>query len=186
MSVSMQITKDDNLSEMDMRGRHFLDKIIVLSKGAAVDFRCEKPWVCVSIATYKDFARINAHWRIALLQMAFPDIDLPRKGFDPFTEDQANEVLDFTEMYWKVAEVVMLHCEAGISRSAAIGAALHKIYVGGDNDQYWKWYRPNARVYSEMLKAAVKRGLWDPQKDPDRPHSVRETADPATTNLFGD
>ncbi len=180
----MLIHKDDDLAEVEISGRRFIGKNLVLSVSLAREFQCEKPWSAISVATYKDFAHIDGKYRISLLQLAFPDMDLPRKGWDPFSCEQAREVFDFTEKYWNISEVFMIHCEAGISRSAAIAAALHKVYIGGDNNKYWKIYRPNALVYSTLLKVAVERNLWDSTADPDTPHSTRETADPAPTHLF--
>lgn len=74
-----------------------------------------------------------------------------------FTEAQlsqpedAKQVMDLVEAHPE-AEHILVHCTAGISRSSAVAAALHKILNGSDEAIFNnKRYRPNMRVYRMML-----------------------------------
>lgn len=49
---------------------------------------------------------------------------------------------------------IVVHCSAGKSRSAAVGAALHKIFNGDDSIIFKDpRYFPNMRVYRMLLEA---------------------------------
>jgi len=72
--------------------------------------------------------------------------------YKPMTDEQAKQIIDFVEAHRKEIEVIVVHCEAGISRSAGVAAALSKIIEGKD-DFFFKKYIPNTLVYSKILKA---------------------------------
>ena len=55
-------------------------------------------------------------------------------------------------------ETCLVHCTAGISRSSAVAAALHKIFNGSDEAIFGKRrYRPNMRVYRMVLEEWYSR-----------------------------
>jgi len=54
--------------------------------------------------------------------------------------------------------MIICHCEAGISRSAGVAAALSKLLTG-DDEFYFKRYRPNSVVYKHVLKEAAELEL---------------------------
>jgi predicted protein tyrosine phosphatase len=47
-------------------------------------------------------------------------------------------------------ENFIVHCDAGHSRSPAVAAAISKAF-GEDDSMYFKRYRPNMRVYRNLL-----------------------------------
>lgn len=50
------------------------------------------------------------------------------------------------------AKQIVVHCRAGVSRSAAVAAALHKVLNGSDEPIFGsRRYRPNMRVYRMLL-----------------------------------
>lgn len=65
-----------------------------------------------------------------------------------FSYVNAKEIIDF----WNEinSDLLIVHCEAGVSRSPAIAAALSKINEEDDNF-YFKNYRPNSLVYRTIL-----------------------------------
>lgn len=99
---------------------------------------------------------------------AFPDIDLDdenilqitRLKFDDadvgpanlFSKDQAHMVLDHATRANECKCKLICQCEAGISRSAAVAAAISLIYNGTDA---WVFqdpkYCPNMHVYRTIL-----------------------------------
>jgi predicted protein tyrosine phosphatase len=50
-------------------------------------------------------------------------------------------------------DVVIVHCGAGVSRSAGLAAALAKWYNGSDLEFFKPPYAPNMLVYRTMLEA---------------------------------
>jgi protein-tyrosine phosphatase len=51
-------------------------------------------------------------------------------------------------------ERIIVHCDAGVSRSAAVGAALARAFSGDDAEFFAGRYRPNVRVYRTLLETA--------------------------------
>jgi len=53
-----------------------LEEVHILSRLEATEFRCARPWGCISISTESDdFARISESNRVDLLQIAFADLE---------------------------------------------------------------------------------------------------------------
>jgi len=66
----------------------------------------------------------------------------------------ARRIIEFVDKHIKTNDVdyILIHCWAGISRSAAVAAALHKFYSGSDMIIFKsKLYSPNMLVYRVML-----------------------------------
>ena len=55
-----------------------------------------------------------------VLTIAFDDIDVPDEGLSVFTQKQAAQVIAFLNRN-RFAPAILIHCFAGMSRSAAIG-----------------------------------------------------------------
>jgi predicted protein tyrosine phosphatase len=112
-------------------------------------FRCDRPWAAISITTEGDFPVLSEDNRQGLLQLAFADTaDSDRP--DAFTTDLATELLDFVSAVWDRGEVLLIHCEAGLSRSPGVAAALSRIYY--DDDGPWFEYDfPNTLVYQLLV-----------------------------------
>jgi len=148
-------------------------KIEVRSKRLAREFIGEEPWAAISITTYPtEFAKLNGTKRLGLLQLVFADVnreeDVERINVlvhatevtSFFNKDHAAKIINFVkEMKAKEIELFLVHCEAGISRSPAIAAALHKIFVDKDDMYYFKRYQPNSHVYKTILEYAFENNL---------------------------
>jgi predicted protein tyrosine phosphatase len=72
-----------------------------------------------------------------------------------FTDENAKQILDFVEKYKLEIETIIVHCEAGISRSAGVAGALSLIYNGTDQ-LYFDDYLPNMLVYRKILNAYMR------------------------------
>lgn len=69
----------------------------------------------------------------------------------------AVKVVDLVEAHPE-AKSVVIHCTAGVSRSAGVAAALHKVLNGSDEPIFGnKRYRPNMRVYRMLLEEWYSR-----------------------------
>lgn len=77
-----------------------------------------------------------------------------REGLDLilFCSDHAKIILNFVEFYKNKVDLIAVNCEAGISRSSGISAALSFILNGSGSDMfYFNNYIPNMLVYKKIL-----------------------------------
>jgi predicted protein tyrosine phosphatase len=154
-------------------------QVIVLSRDFAQHFKYDKPWAAISIATYpKEFITLSTENRVGLLQIAFFDVDRPLsqssedalKGVDSslFNKDHAQKILNFAKSVWNKIDLMLIHCEAGVSRSPAVAAALSVIFKGsGSDSEFFKQHIPNRLVYRTLLNTHY--GVDDPVGAPPEP-----------------
>ncbi len=96
-------------------------------------------------------------------KLKFHDLDkkLGEEKYDKFlfTENDADQILDFVESHPE-AELIIVHCDGGVSRSAGIAAALSKILTGSDFNIFnSKRYQPNMHVYRTILNRWHSRNV---------------------------
>ena len=87
------------------------------------------------------------------LKLIFEDVNNPA---DPagMTIHQADEIATFVHSLRDDTEAIYVSCEAGISRSSAIAAAIYRFYNMDDSVIWNDWqYRPNMLCYQLVLKA---------------------------------
>ena len=137
-------------------------RFLVLSRQQVMEYILDIPHVCISV---RDPGSVKAKLpentsRLDSLYLEFDDLDFEpdRVLFDEktprravmFKETEARKILEFYNK-WDV-RIFIINCEAGISRSAAIAAALSKI-SGYDDSLFFKKYHPNRLVYRKILEA---------------------------------
>lgn len=98
---------------------------------------------------------------VAILELSFMDSDKPGDNDvygnpttidDLMSDDDAQRVVAFVEKYKD--KRILVHCDAGISRSSAVAAAILKHYTGDDSMIFdSRWYNPNRWVYRKVLEA---------------------------------
>jgi predicted protein tyrosine phosphatase len=91
-----------------------------------------------------------------LLRLSFVDAEAPSDQHAEaslFSSEQANQVWSFVSKHQPDVERVIVHCDAGVSRSPAVAAAISKALTGDDSEFFAGRYRPNMRVYRLMLEA---------------------------------
>jgi len=94
---------------------------------------------------------------LAVLRLAFPDYDTPSEAFpesELFSRTQAMQIWETVLRHRRNAQRVIVHCEAGISRSSAVAAALSRVFVGNEKEFFTGKYSPNMRVYRMLIEAA--------------------------------
>lgn len=70
------------------------------------------------------------------------------------TMDHARKIHDFVETLPDAVQLLIIHCHAGVSRSAAVAAAISKVKTGDDSRFFKsKCYVPNMHVYYNVLEA---------------------------------
>lgn len=109
--------------------------------------------------------------RLGILRLKFYDIDMlsitnagykhdiqKSGGKGLFTDDQAVQVVNFVNKMLGKIEVLICHCEAGISRSSGMGAAINLMINGSDKEIFNNVkYLPNMFVYRKVLNAWQER-----------------------------
>jgi len=130
-------------------------KLLVLSRRLAEQYVSDEPWACISITDNEDRdAKINKCQLQAVLRLKFEDVNL--EGSESFSDEQANQVLDFVKEWWDKIETLVVHCYAGQCRSPAIAAIISKIYYG-DDMFYLKRFTPNTLVFRKLYCAVNAR-----------------------------
>lgn len=90
-----------------------------------------------------------------VLRLAFDDVEATKKDYrgerTPMTPAQAREIRAFLETHLENAELIVVHCEAGVSRSPAVAAALWR-WLEGTRGPFFDRYRPNPHVYRTLME----------------------------------
>lgn len=118
-------------------------------------FRSDRPWAAISISSGHEFPLLSEDNRVGLLRLVFEDITQPDTP-ESFTPAQAAEILDFVASVWDKVDVFLIHCDAGLSRSPAVAAALSRIYYG-DDGQWFELDFPNRLVYDLLVETHSRR-----------------------------
>lgn len=88
--------------------------------------------------------------------LAFDDVTAYCQGYCPIDERQARKIAKFVMRYKDSVEQIVVHCDAGISRSAGVAAAIAK-YLNLNNDRFFKEpYDPNKTCYDMVLSSLNK------------------------------
>ena len=73
-----------------------------------------------------------------------------------YNEQQAKQIFDFLQSHLASIELIICQCDAGISRSAGLAAALSKL-LNGTDEYFFKHYIPNSRVYRLTLNCWMEQ-----------------------------
>lgn len=69
-----------------------------------------------------------------------------------FNNIHADLIKDFVEKWKDKVNFFLIHCDAGVSRSRAVAAALSWVFNGDDKEHFKKGI-PNPTIYKKLLKA---------------------------------
>jgi len=143
-------------------------KFIVLSRDNIKNWKTDEKHIVISVygPTDKDGPAIlkDQDSRIDKLVLAFHDIDertkdvvekCPNSSLSKklvFMSDQdAKDIVSFVRRYIDKVDLIVCQCDAGISRSSAIAAALSKC-INGIDESYFIDYLPNMFIYTKIMK----------------------------------
>lgn len=137
-------------------------KIKIFSEESIKKYKTDKLYSIISIVSpeYNSLYLDCGKDFVCQLNLKFHDIDNATiENFDtwckerklvPFTTLDAQSILLFVSQVANYTDELLIHCEAGRSRSIGVGAALAKIY-NNDDSYYFKHYTPNMLVYRTIL-----------------------------------
>lgn len=121
---------------------------------------CHKPHneksIIVSINTPRECYKTSPFGNeengvLSVLRLCFDDVD--KKTINCMNANHARVIKDFIAGFSDRDDLaVIVHCDAGVSRSAGVAAALSKYYNGDDSYFFDSGiYRPNMLCYRTML-----------------------------------
>ena len=141
-------------------------KITFMGRWAAERLRLPDKYVLVSITDPGSRpAALHDPACVAVLRLEFHDLaERPSwpgsDGLVLFTPAMAAQVAAFAERWRDAVSRIVVHCEAGISRSCAVASALARHFTGDDTRQREAGV-PNRLVYRLMLEALKVPGAAD-------------------------
>ena len=89
-----------------------------------------------------------------VLQVFFDDVEKGEK--DAICDDDAIKIAKFVKNNEEYVDKIIVHCNAGVSRSAGVCAAIMKYMTGDDMDIFGRaCYCPNMTCYTKVLSALM-------------------------------
>lgn len=130
-------------------------KIEILSREECLNYisnKLETDCVVISINDTGFTTNFKENIRIRdILSLTFDDITLDIDGCTLFNKSISKEIKSFIDSYKQTVTQFIIHCTAGISRSAAVGFVISK-YLNGDDTYLFETgrYIPNKLIYETM------------------------------------
>lgn len=98
----------------------------------------------------------------AVLRVKFDDVERDYKNEHCITKEDAENIVKFVNKNKNKVDEFIVHCEAGVSRSAGVGAAIMKALNGDDWDIFKNPLKcPNMKCYRTVLNAFIDAGYFD-------------------------
>ena len=109
----------------------------------------------------------------AVLRLKFDDVERDYKNEHCITKEDAENIVKFVNKNKNKVDKFIVHCEAGVSRSAGVGAAIMKALNGDDWDVFKNPLKcPNMKCYRTVLNAFQDAGYFD--EDPMEDIQIKE------------
>ena len=121
----------------------------------------------------------------AILKLKFDDVERDYKNEHCITKEDAESIVKFVNKNKNKVDKFIVHCEAGVSRSAGVGAAIMKALNGDD----WVVFNnpimcPNMKCYRTVLNAFQNAGYFD--EDPMEDIQIKEETNIAKWKEFNE
>lgn len=131
--------------------------VVVMSRKKAEEYSAGEHWrksIMISItdpgSNPSRTKKTEKNGLFSILRLSFEDND----SDDGMEDADAEKVCRFVNDNKDNAELLIVHCEAGISRSAGTAAAILKAIKGSDSQIFDDpYYHPNMRCYRKVLAA---------------------------------
>lgn len=130
-------------------------------KNSAIYNKIQDKHIVISITSAESYETLippNIN-RVSELHLKFDDVSDIDQRFVYFTRDQAREILEFVNKYCNQISLIIVQCEAGLSRSVAVASALSKILNYVDDSIFTKGI-PNMFVYTTLLDVFFADKYW--------------------------
>ena len=132
-----------------------MTKFINLGRYQAENFTYQENWACISITSPgSPDTEFICPYLSGVIRLKFHDAERNESKLDIITDEQAMDMVRFVKQFYGKVSLIVVHCEAGISRSAAVAAAFTNYYTGNDS-YFFKFFCPNMTVYSATRLAII-------------------------------
>ena len=143
--------------------------IRILNRKEAKKFSCESHDFKTAIISITDtdkadvvFEKNETNGIKAVLKLKFDDVERDYKNEHCITKEDAENIVKFVNKNKSKVDKFIVHCEAGVSRSAGVGAAIMKALNGDDWDVFKNPLKcPNMKCYRMVLNAFADAGYFD-------------------------
>ena len=143
--------------------------IRILNRKEAKKFSCESHDFKTAIISITDtdkadviFEKNEVNGIRAVLRLKFDDVERDYKNEHCITKEDAENIVKFVNKNKNKVDKFIVHCEAGVSRSAGVGAAIMKALNGDDWDIFKNPLKcPNMKCYRTVLNAFIDAGYFD-------------------------
>lgn len=117
--------------------------------------------IVISITSAADEEIVLPHniSRVSQMFLKFDDVQDIDSRFIYFDRSMAHNILQFVEKYINQISLIVVQCQAGISRSVAIASALSKI-INFSDDAIFTSGIPNMFVYTTLLDQLFGNRYW--------------------------
>lgn len=147
-----------------MHFRYDNQSFLVLSRKQMSRFEYDKPYVVISITDPDQPQAFVPAGKGLLdtLRLQFYDITTPtivdarNNVLSCITDEQVRQAVRFVERWREDGVLFVVHCEAGISWSAATAAAISK-FLNGDDQPFFLHLHPNRLVYRKVFSALMRQ-----------------------------
>ena len=154
--------------------------IRILNRKEAKKFSCESHDFKTAIISITDtdkadviFEKNEVNGIRAVLRLKFDDVERDYKNEHCITKEDAENIVKFVNKNKNKVDKFIVHCEAGVSRSAGVGAAIMKALNGDDWDVFKNPLKcPNMKCYRTVLNAFADAGYFD--EDPMEDIQIKE------------
>ena len=133
---------------------------LILSRSNAKKFsykKNEKPYIIISItdiASEKVVFNKNNCLK-SVLRLNFDDVDA--ECDNAVSNSDAEKIVNFVTAWKNEVDLIVVHCEAGVSRSSGVCAALMLWLNGSDKLVFDNpFYKPNMKCYRTVLNQILK------------------------------
>ena len=166
--------------------------IRILNRKEAKKFSCESHDFKTAIISITDtdkadviFEKNEINRIRAILKLKFDDVERDSKDLHCITKEDAESIVKFVNKNKNKVDKFIVHCEAGVSRSAGVGAAIMKALNGDD----WVVFNnptmcPNMKCYRTVLNAFQDAGYFD--EDPMEDIQIKEEINIAKWKEFNE
>lgn len=135
-------------------------RFLVLSRAEAQKVAPQEPYLVISITDREARPAVLADspHRVAILRLRFDDTETFEGDRFPMLPEYARQIIQFVRDYLDTVRLIVCHCEQGISRSAAVAAALSN-WIQQEDTLFFQYYLPNRHVYQTILEIAHRSDL---------------------------
>lgn len=119
------------------------------------------PHIVISISGQDDQETVLPHnvSRVGELHLKFDDVEDIQEQYVYYDRGIAQTVLEFVEKHCTKISLIVVQCQAGVSRSVGLASALAKIINGKDDDVFTRGV-PNMFVYTTTLDVFFGNPDW--------------------------